>query len=327
MVAEFQTLDLSEADLNSMLDDHPIVSKGYTVLTPMIVAAYSYIRDRVWMRKTGLYLYAPPRTGKTTCRNAVRLFLRDEFPDFHLVSFTAGDGRSASRSKLELLTDILNSEGIIVPKRAQFKDLLFDLLVHIEMKLSGQRSKHVVFMIDEMHRLSDDDFSTLLTVHNRLDDKKIQMTTIGFASPEISHVQTTLKGARKQQLLSRFLVEPIPFDGCGLKEDLMAVLRGYDMDNRFPEGSDWPYTRFFLPDLYDAGFRLSDYCDEIWSALQKAIEPFGGSTIPMLHLTSTVEFLLAANRTPRGGFFLLDTKTIDRAVLASGLANYYDTIS
>jgi hypothetical protein len=204
---------------------------------------------------------------------------------------------------------------------------MFDLLVHIEMRLNGQRSKHVVFMIDEMHRLSDDDFNTLLTVHNRLDDKKIQMTTIGFASPEINGVQSALKSGNKEQLLSRFLVESIPFDGCGLKEDLMAILRGYDMDNRFPDGSDWPYTRFFLPDLYDAGFRLSDFCDEIWLALQKAIEPYGGTSIPMHHLTSTVEFLLAANRTPRGGFFQLDRETIDRAVLASGLANYYGTNS
>lgn len=319
-------VELSEASLSSLLDEHPVVTKEYTVLTPMIEKSYSYVRERVWLRKTGLFLYAPPRTGKTRCRRSIKLFLEAEFPGLLVVSFSADDGHTSSRTKNGMLIDILRSQGLKSKASAKYKDLFYDLLVYIEMRLTGRRHRHVVLMIDEMQLLSEGDFNTLLTLSNKLEEQGITLTSIGFAQPQILHVRSSFKVANKEQLISRFLVEPVPFDGCGSKEDLMAILQAYDNDTQFPPDSDWTYTRFFFPDAYDRGFRLSESCDDIWQSLLQVIGSDRVASIPMLHLTGAVEYLLAANRTPRGRFFQLDDEIIDRAVSASGLANYFHAV-
>ena len=318
---------LSDADREAMVDGHPVVIKEYMMLTPMIERGYNCVRDRVWMRRTGIFMYAPPQWGKTTCRNEIELFLKVEFPHTFIISFSAADGRRSKASASDILQDILDIEGIKqTTKRPSYKDLFFDLLTHIQVSTSSHIGRQFILLVDEMQLLSETDFKTLLVLHNRLKDAHISMTTIGFAQPEILHIRSVLKTAKAHQLIARFLAEPIPFIGCGAKEDLQAILTAYDLDLCYPENSDWTYTRFFLPKAYGEGFRLSDYYDVIWQALVRLCDPSVAATIPMVHVTGTVEYLLSASRRYDAANFSLSNELIDNAVDASGLANFYDVV-
>ena len=313
-------LELSEEARARMVKDHPIVIKNYTVLTPMIQTTYSLVRERVWTRRTGSFLYARPRMGKTRCANVLRRLLSVEFNDVHLVHLSADQRRS--NTDMGLISDLLEADGVSTKKRSTYKEMLFRFLVHIQTNVAARAGRQVILLIDEMQMLSESDLRVLLVIHNRLEMADVAMTTLGFAQPEILERRSALITTKAFNLIARFLSEPIPFDGCGGREDLSKILLAYDDEKRYPDDTDWTYTRFFLPEAFDAGFRLKEYADLIWTTLIEAAKPLGTASVPMEHLTRTVEYMLLAGRKADSAQFQLDEARVSAAVDASNLRHF-----
>ncbi len=316
-----RAMELDDEKRARMLDEHPIVVKDYTVLTPMISKTYSLVRERVWTRRTGAFLYARPRMGKTRCASVLQRLLCVEFPDVHVARLSA-DQRSRTSTDVGFISDLLEAEGLSVKGKSGYKTLFSRLLVHIRTSVSSRAGRQFVLLIDEMQMLTEADLRVLLVLHNRLEMNDIAMTTIGFAQPEILETRSALLATKGFNLIARFLSEPIHFDGCAGHADLATILLAYDNEKRFPEDSDWTYTRYFLPKAYESGFRLKDYADAIWQALIAAAKPLGTETVPMEHLTRTIEHLLLANRKSDSPAFRLDDEKIDAAVAASSLFEF-----
>lgn len=300
------------------LEVHPIKEREYLLPTPMMRKAYTAIRDQVWSRGTGLVFFAQPRSGKTRCAMAVRDMVREEFPSAYVTLLSARRGNSNSSGHMYKL--ILKAEGHAMAARAN-EDLLFDNLVtdvRLQTKVNGGR-QYVLF-IDELQLLSDKDLEQLFCLHNALELHKIRMTTVSFAQPEIMHRRTALMASNDRQIIARFLAEMRHFDTCKGPEDLLSILRGYDENSEFPEGSGWSYTRFFLPLAYARGFRLGIYAMQIWDALQEV----GGvnEIIPMQHLCMAVENLLMMAWPEDCGNFVLDEEKIKAAVESTQLRNF-----
>ncbi|AAZ97269.1 hypothetical protein Tbd_1316 [Thiobacillus denitrificans ATCC 25259] len=251
---QLRHVELSAEARASMLSRHPIVAKDYTVLTPMIKATYGLVRERVWTRRTGSFLYARPRTGKTRCAMAIRRLLATEFQDIHIM-FLSADKRG-STSDLGFVLDLLSSEELVINKRISYREALLKLLTHIETNLASRAGNHLVLLVDELQLLCEADFRLLLVIHNRLEQKKIAMTTLGFSQPEILHVRTALATSHSFNLIARFLSEPIVFDGCAGRADLEVILEAYDTEKCYPEDTDWAYTRFFYLKHIRQGFVL-----------------------------------------------------------------------
>lgn len=173
--------NISFEERERLLEDHPIVQKKYIVITPTIKRVYGLIRDRVWMRRTGTFLFATPRMGKTTCAEAVRNTLEGEFPKIFIMSYTAERRKQGDSG---LLIDILRSDNLVVPARGTYKDLFNRLTTHIQSNVTARQGSQFVLMIDEMQLLSEADFNVLLVLHNRLEFNRIKMTTIGFAQSD-----------------------------------------------------------------------------------------------------------------------------------------------
>jgi len=312
-------LNMSYEEREILLDDHPLVQKNYLVVTPTIKRVYGLIRERVWMRRTGTFLFARPRMGKTTCADAVRRSLEVEFPKLFVILFSA---ERRKQSDLGLVIDILRSQDLAVAARPSYKDLFNRLITHIESSVRNRNGSQFVLMIDEMQLLSEADFNLLLVLHNRLELKSIKMTTIGFAQSDIQHLRSSMLATQSHNLLARFLSEPIPFDGCATREDLEEILHSYDEEKCFPLDSDYTYTRFFLPYAYANGFRLKDCAKPIWSALKKASLPLGTDSVPMEHLFRTVEYLLLSSRSSDTDNFAISRQRILEAVEASNLRDF-----
>ncbi len=302
-----------------LFSEHPIITKKYWIITPVINNIYSIIRDRVWMRVTGTFMYAPPRLGKTTCAKIVKTLLEQEFPDILIISFTAEPRR---KQESGLFVDILQSENLAIAKSSRYKDTQRQLITHIQAQLFTKKGQQFVLMIDEMQKLGQDDLDMLATIHNRLEAIDIRMTTIGFAQPEILNIRTALQATGQSFLIARFLSEPIAFDGCATKFVLKAILESYDKVQHYPVDSDFTFTKFFLPFAYDRGLRLSDYSDEIWSALVCAAKQLTGASIPMEHLSRTIEYLLVQGSKSDSPEFKFKKKDFTSAVEASNL-NYF----
>ncbi len=310
---------ITENERNRLFSEHPVITKEYLIITPVISNVYSLIRDRVWMRSTGTFMYATPRMGKTTCARAIKKLIEAEFPDILVISFTAESKRKQDSA---LFIDILQSENLLIVRLARYKDIQRQLITYIQSKLATRKGQQFVLMIDEMQKLCLDDLDMLATIHNRLESIGIRMTTLGFAQPEILSTRTALQATGQNFIIARFLSEPIPFDGCTTRGDLKVILEAYDNVQYFPIDSDYTFTRFFLPDAYSEGLRLSDYADDIWSALKHAAKQLMAESIPMEHLSRTIEYLLVDGSKYDSPKFKFDNNHIKNAVEASNL-NYF----
>lgn len=309
---------LSNEQRLAIISEHPVVTKDYLIITPIITDVYSLIRERVLMRTTGTFMFASPRMGKSTCAKAIKSLLRAEFPKIFIMSFVAEKRRAQEAA---LFIDILQADGLSIARGERYSDIQRKLITHIQSRLAMVCGNQFVLMIDEMQNLGDAELEKLATVHNRLEEIGIRMTTVGFGQPEILDVRSSLSVVHKSYLISRFLCEPIPFHGCVTKEDLEKILEDYDHTNFYPEDSDLSFTRFFLIEAYDNGFRLKQYATPIWKELKKAAGK-GVDSIPMEHLSRTVEYLLVLSQRHDNKDFQINSEFISSAVSASNLSYF-----
>jgi len=68
--------------------------------------------------------------------------------------------------------------------------------------------------------------------------------------------------AGKTQIVARLMVEELAFYGIRNAQDVATCLNGYDQ-TAYPEGSQWSFTRFYLPQAFDAGYRLVSDADTL----------------------------------------------------------------
>lgn len=308
-------------DRESLYKSHPVITKRYQIITPVICQAYGMIRERVYMRKTGTFLYATPRMGKTTCAKIIKVLLEKEFPSLFILNFIAAR-RTRRAPEDEVLCSIMHASMHLTPKRIVTAELQRNLIVHIQTQLSILGGDQFVLMVDEMQHLGDQELDCLATIHNKLDMYGgISMTTLGFSQPDILDVRGALQASNKSYLIARFLCEPVIFTGCSSIIDLKAILNDYDLIQIFPENSGCSFTKFFMPKAYDNGFRLSEWADDIWKVLRISAGK-SSECIPMEHLSRTVEYLLVSASNSDSLNFKFKNKDIVVAVNASNLSYF-----
>jgi hypothetical protein len=169
-----------------------------------------------------------------------------------------------------------------------------------------------------MQNVTRDGYGILLTIHNRLERRGINMTTVGFAQTQILQRRTALFTVGDTNYIARFLSEPVAFPGCLNKESLKSVLKGFDAETEYPEGSGWSFTQFFLPVAFNSGFKLEMYVDIIWSGLSE-IGKLNMSGLPMEYVFKVFEHLLLANRSNDDASFSITEEIVEDAVRASGI--------
>lgn len=327
MIIDQHAAELSLKKRDQLLPSHPVRTGNFVVLTPMMEAAYSIVRERVFQRRTGTFLHAIPQTGKSTCCNAIKLFLSQEFKNIVIVSHVASNSRTRKAADTAILKGILRSEGVSLQKaRYEFDDLIHLLQTHVEMEANDKHGDQFVLLIDEMHMMSENDFITLMTLQSRLKAREISMTTIGFAQPEIMGIRELFLLKKAHQLIARFLLEPISFFGCADVRDLQVILVAYDTQMQYPAGSTVSYTKFFLPLAYEANFRLADYTNLIWNGLQAYQAPQISSSVLMVHIINTIQHLLCNYSKFDSATFEITEQMVETSVTHSGICGYNDVL-
>ena len=317
--------DLSDAEREMLLEYHPVKEREYILPTPMMERAYSIIRDRVWARRTGAVFYATPRMGKTKCARATKDLLQDEFPRTFVSLLPARSSNRANDAHMYRL--ILEGENHALSGRANAYTLFDNALADIEVKTKSRGGTQFVLLIDEIQVLNDFDLQQLVCFHNALELRKIKMTTISFAQPEIEHRRSALMASHSRQIIARFLSELVQYDGCSSSADLRRILKSYDEASEFPEGSGWSYTRFFFPVASAHGFALEKYAVPLWSELTKAAGVGSNGMIPMEHTCLAIEYLLLEMRKQDCGPLVFDKEDIQAAVLSSQLQSFFEVMA
>ncbi|WP_281663818.1 ATP-binding protein [Paraburkholderia fungorum] len=296
-------------------DAHPLLNKGYMVPTPSIGAMYMRILRCVRHGVSGAIIYGHTRWGKTyAIRYCVRL-LREELPRSAILH--VGMPQNPSRSEGLFFGMLLAAARHDRPDSGsalQRRFRLYNRLAEMVERVSG---KSLIVFVDEAQRLEIEHYEWLRDVQDELERRGVRMYTFLIGQPGILNRKTSFRQSiDTSQIVSRFMIEEMRFEGFRSAADLEVPLSAYD-ESVFPEGSDWTFTRFFFQRAYDAGFRLGGQNELVWDAFSEAHRRARFDftmELPMEFVARAVEFALGENMLHDAPDFALSPALWARAV-------------
>ncbi|WP_208648182.1 ATP-binding protein [Paraburkholderia caledonica] len=172
---------------------------------------------------------------------------------------------------------------------------LYNRLAEMVERASG---KSLIVFVDEAQRLELEHYEWLRDVQDEMERRGVRMYTFLVGQPGILNRKTSFRQSiDTSQIVSRFMIEEMRFEGFRSAADLEVSLSAYD-ESVFPDGSDWTFTRFFLQRAYDAGFRLGRQNELLWDAFSQVHRQARFDftmEIPMEFVARAVEIALGEN--------------------------------
>jgi len=272
---------------------HPILTRKYTLVTPMMRALVSEIVQWIKTGTTGGIVSGSSRVGKTKTRRFVAQTLPDFFPRLPTYSLIARLYKLPSErvffgDMLKAFKHAMHAEGTA----AQRRDRLVEGVVNIA-QTSGQ--DRVVLLIDQAHNLLETHYEWLVDFYEELNERGIELSVFLFGQKELITTYEELRRAGKNQIIARFMADRMEYFGIRSVNELKACLVCYDERSRFPEDSDWTYTRYFVPEAFAHGWRLASHADTFWKVFEEVnrrrLVP-GRMEVTLQHFARTVERFL-----------------------------------
>jgi hypothetical protein len=193
----------------------------------------------------------------------------------------------------------------------------FRLIERIREMVDGSGYNWVVFFADEAQRLDVIEYEWLRDVHDALERKGIRMLTLSVGQPQLLNVKSALRHSGQTQIVLRFMITEMRFDGLRSADDFATCLQAYD-EAEYPLGSNWTYTRFFFPMAWSGGLRLVDQAGHLWAAFHRAHRLAGFQfemEVPMQYFAYAVEIAFSENMHQDSQAFVFGPEIWDDAVL------------
>ena len=271
---------------------HPLVTGNYRIATPAIEAFHELVTRCLRYRIMGALIYGPSRIGKTRAIEYVRLMLARQHPK--MTTFHAQCEHKPRHAEGPFFVNLLEAVGDHTPNAGTNPAKRMRLTLRIREAAARAGSSTVLLFCDEAQRYNENEYEWLRDVHDALDRQHIKLFTFLVGQEDLLAQKTALQVAGKTQIVARLMVEEFAFCGIRNAEDIATCLDGYDQ-TAYPEGSQWSFTRFYVPQAFDAGYRLIDDAGLLWQAFEaahhKASLP-GRLEIPMESFARAVEIVL-----------------------------------
>jgi AAA domain-containing protein len=276
------------------LASHPACQQGYMLATPSIDEAYQHVKWCIRTRVPGSLIFAMTRFGKTYFIRYAKYMISLDFPG--IVTIDIGCVWRKKSNEGAFFSLLLEAAGHPRPNTGTIPDRRYRLINKLVDLLTASGQKRLVIFADEAQKLELDEYEWLREVHDELERKGFRMTTFLVGQPKLVNRKTALKLSGDTQIVARFMIEECQFRGLRNEGDVRRCLKGYD-ESMFPQGSDWSFTRFFLPRAWTRGLRLEDAYPTVWQCFMNehsALNLPGNIAleIPMTYFTRTVEYLL-----------------------------------
>ena len=271
---------------------HPIETGNYRIATPAIQSFYELVQRCLRYRITGALIYGPPRIGKTRSIEYLRLLLAEIYPK--ITTYHAQAEHKPRHAEGPFFTNLLEAVGYPDPETGTNSAKRIRLISKIKEACSKNGSGTVALFCDEAQRYDENEYEWLRDVHDHLDRLQIRLYTFLVGQQELLSIKTALQKTLRTQIVARLMVEELSFFGIRDAEDVATCLNGFEA-TAVPRGSDWPFTRFYMPQAFDHKYRLSDESQLLWQMFEelhfKAGLP-GNLEIPMESFTRAVEIVL-----------------------------------
>lgn len=247
---------------------HPVVTRAFHIATPPLRRAFKAATETIASGAPGCAFVAFPRFGKTYASEYFDALLREAFPATPIILFSA---RHHTRmTERQFCTELLQqtSAGAILDR---FDIPLSQVSRAWWIRAAELNARKLIVIGDEMQCLTPDGYSWLIDVTNELHKLKVRTILILFGQPELVNLRTVFLHTNRGDILGRFLSRLYAFDGIASALDLRQVMHAYDDPTEldYPIGSNWSFTRFFVPQAYKNGWRLSSCALDCWEQFKK----------------------------------------------------------
>lgn len=209
--------------------------------------------------------------------------------------------------------------SVDLPVRPQdTADLLAERFVHFMAdRAAAAHSDQAFLFVDEMQRLSLDQFNAFAEIHDALLQVDVTSTVVFIGNEQecqsaIEHVQDD----RYAHIRGRFFTHGLTMFGLQSMEDVRACLTQYDQLH-FPEHGP-SYTAYFLPDLWRKGWRARSLDRPLWMGFSDYQRKFGIPSWPMRYFVDAVNLLLT-DFLPHLGAQEIDDDLINECIGLTGL--------
>ncbi|RKT10668.1 AAA domain-containing protein [Paraburkholderia sp. RAU2J] len=271
---------------------HPLVNGNYRLATPAIEAFYELVTRCLRYRIMGALIYGPSRIGKTRAIEYVRLLLARQYPK--ITTYHAQCEHKPRHAEGPFFANLLEAVGDHAPNAGTSSAKRSRLSLRIREAAARSGSSAVLLFCDEAQRYNENEYEWLRDVHDVLDRQQIKLFTFLVGQEELLAQKTALQVAGKTQIVARLMVDELAFYGIRNAHDIATCLNGYDQ-TAYPEGTPWSFTRFYVPEAFDAGYRLVSDAALLWQTFEaahhKASLP-GSLEIPMESFARAVEIVL-----------------------------------
>lgn len=256
------------ADRDQLFPMHPVITRGFHIATPPLRRAFKAATEIIASGAPGCAFVAFPRFGKTYASEYFDALLREAFPATPIILFCA---RHHTRmTERQFCTELLRqtSAGAILDR---FDIPLSQVSRAWWIRAAELQARKLIVIGDEMQCMTPDGYSWLLDVTNELHRLKLRTILILFGQPELVNLRSVFLHTNRGDILGRFLSRLYAFDGIASALDLRQVMHAYDdpTELEYPAGSNWSFTRFFVPQAYKQGWRLASCALECWEQFRK----------------------------------------------------------
>lgn len=245
---------------------HAMRENRYLLDTVVTDAAYDLLYARVSLGSGGLTLKGIQRLGKTRC--AWRMFGRmaEDFPTVPVDLIIAKDDLDLRANLFYRdLAGLLGHDVKMRPYDASWQQLLVN---HFASKCMRAGSCVFYLLVDEAQCLTMYHLRHLFHLCNALELLGFTLATVLIGQNNLNGIinMTTERG--HAELMGRFFVTTHDFIGLRAADELQSALKQYDAQLFYPASAmEWPYTRFYMADAFDGGWRLEHEAEPLWAAL------------------------------------------------------------
>ena len=275
---------------------HPIETTRYLLSTPSITIFLTALCQWISNRATGGMVYGPPRFGKTRAIKYLTLMLAKKF-GANLPILTMSCLKYTTPREGVFFEDLLRAAGHSLSKSGTAAAKRYRLNEFLVEKIERSGQDRLILFVDEAQRLHEQHYNWLIDVHNEMDSHGLVLIVILVGQQQLLHQFSAFQKTSKTQIIGRFMVHQLKFQGITSEKDLRACLASYDVKSEYPPDSGCSFTRYYFPAAFESDLRLESYAALSWQAFREVREELLlpiTREIPMQYFCRTVEYILTS---------------------------------
>lgn len=304
----------------SLLLSRLLAGRAFLVKTPVCIAYYAILQRWLLTGTQGAVVFGRPRLGKTSGTRWVLRAIQQIFGKIAFIEIPVRKQHMAHEGGFfQFICKCGHHRHYKDGSVADRRDRCTEMLVE---RARRSPTRMVILFFDEAQQLSQLQYEWLVNISNEMEQAGYRVFFLLVGQSELAKKREELTDKGMEQIVGRFMTEKWSFTGLASKSDLEAVLEGYDMAT-YPPGDIQAksFISYFVPEAYQANWRLKCLADKLWSAYEEAWKTCtakGSLILPMHYVNSVVASLLNTASQQDSALLAVSEKEIMKAVKSSG---------